>query len=84
MNIGHFLLRLTDIYILLIIIRAIISWFSPDPQSNLYRVLVNLTEPVLAPIRRIIPLPGIDVSPIIAILLIQIIVRSFIRVVFIG
>lgn len=79
---GHLLLRLTDIYILLIIIRAIISWVSPDPENSVYRTLVSLTEPVLGPIRKIIPLPGIDISPIIAILLIQIVVRGLIRITF--
>lgn len=82
MNLGILLLRLTDIYILIIIIRAILSWFSPDPYSSFYRVLVELTEPVLAPIRKVIPLPGIDISPIIAILLIQIVVRALIRAIF--
>ncbi len=84
MYLANLLLRITDIYILLIIIRAILSWFSPDPNSSVYRVLVSLTEPVLAPIRRLIPLPGIDISPIIAILLIQIVVRSLIRAALMG
>jgi YggT family protein len=73
-----FLLSLVDIYILVIIIRAVFSWFSPNPANQFYRTLVALTEPVLAPIRRLIPLPGIDISPIIAILLIQIVVRALI------
>lgn len=82
MHLGMLLLRLTDIYIILIIIRAILSWFSPDPGSGFHRVLVALTEPVLGPIRRIIPLPGIDISPVIALLLIQIVVRGLIRALF--
>jgi YggT family protein len=78
MRFGSFLLSLVDIYILLIIIRAVFSWFAPNPGNQFYRTLVVLTEPVLAPIRRIIPLPGIDISPIIAILLIQIVARALI------
>ena len=57
-----------------IIIRALLSWFSISPTQPLFRLLMEITEPVLAPIRRI--LPGgmmLDFSPLIAILLIQII-----------
>lgn len=54
----------------LIIIRALISWVNPDPYNTIVQILYKTTEPVLAPIRRIIPLYniGIDISPIIAIL----------------
>jgi YggT family protein len=54
----------------LIIIRAVISWFSPDPYNFLVQLLYKLTEPILYPFRRIIPTYniGIDISPILAIL----------------
>ncbi len=54
----------------LIIIRALISWVNPDPRNIIVQILYKITEPILAPLRRIIPLYniGIDVSPIIAIL----------------
>jgi YggT family protein len=53
---------------LLIFVRAIISWFSPDPYNPLVQFLQRVTEPILAPIRRLIPMLslGIDISPIIA------------------
>jgi YggT family protein len=57
-----------------IIIRALLSWFSISGSQPLFRLLMEITEPVLAPIRRI--LPGgmmLDFSPLIAILLIQIV-----------
>ncbi len=69
---------LLDGYVLLIIVRALISWFSPNPYNRLYQLLIRATEPVLAPIRRIIPIQGIDISPIIAILLINVLVRRVI------
>lgn len=52
----------------LIFIRAVISWFSPDPYNPLVQILQKLTEPILNPIRRLIPMfsLGIDLSPIIA------------------
>ncbi|MBC8526967.1 MAG: YggT family protein [Candidatus Cloacimonetes bacterium] len=63
---------LLAIYSWLIIIRAIISWFSPNYSSPLVQLLIKVTEPVLAPIRKIIPMRGIDFSPIIVIIIIQI------------
>lgn len=61
------------IYMWIIIIRALISWFSPDPKNRFVIILHRLTEPVLRPIRRIIPpsqLGGLDISPFIMILII--------------
>ena len=54
----------------LIIIRAVLSWFSPDPYNFLVQLLHKVTEPILYPFRRIIPAHniGIDISPILAIL----------------
>ncbi len=71
------LFTLLNLYTWVIIIRALVSWVSPahvDPRNPIVRLLVQVTEPVLAPLRQVIPpqaLGGIDVSPIVAILLIQ-------------
>jgi YggT family protein len=52
--------------------RAILSWFNMDPRSPLVQVLNAVTEPILDPIRSIMPRLGmIDLSPLIAILLLQ-------------
>ena len=61
---------LINILTWLIIIRALISWVNPDPRNIIVQILYKITEPILAPLRRIIPLYniGIDISPIIAIL----------------
>ncbi len=63
----------------IIIIRALISWVNPDPYNVIVQILHRITEPILAPLRRIIPMQnaGIDISPIIAILLLWF-VRLFI------
>lgn len=64
------------IYYWLIIIRAILSWVNPDPNNPVVNLLYRLTEPVLAPIRRRIPVGnryGIDFSPLIAFFIIIII-----------
>jgi YggT family protein len=66
------------LYMWIIIGRAIISWVNPDPYNPIVRFLTSVTEPVLYPIRRRLPisLGGIDFSPIIVILAI-IFIQSF-------
>lgn len=61
-----------DIYFWVIVIRALISWVNPDPYNPIVQFLQRMTEPVLRPIRKIAQ-PwrlGIDLSPLIAILII--------------
>ncbi len=56
------------IYVWIIIARAIISWVNPSPFHPLVRFLYRVTEPVLNPIRRLIPpVYGLDLSPVIVI-----------------
>ena len=54
----------------LILFRAITSWVNPDPSNTIVVFLVRVTEPVLAPFRRLVPSwnLGIDLSPLLAIL----------------
>ena len=61
---------------LLIIIRALISWVSPDPYNPIVQFLSRATDPILNPIRRLMPAMPIDISPIIAYFVISI-VKSF-------
>jgi YggT family protein len=63
----------------LIIVRALLSWVSPDPYNPVVQFLYKVTEPVLYPIRKILPFSlkfGIDISPLIAFLAI-IFLKSF-------
>ncbi|HEX9154089.1 MAG TPA: YggT family protein [Nitrospira sp.] len=60
------------LYMWVIIARALISWVNPDPWNPIVQFLERVTEPVLAPIRRWVGWRmGIDLSPIIAILIIS-------------
>ena len=60
------------LYMWVIIARALISWVNPDPWNPIVQFLERVTEPVLAPIRRWVGWKmGIDLSPIIAILIIS-------------
>ncbi|MEN6439243.1 MAG: YggT family protein [Syntrophobacter sp.] len=58
-------------YMVIIIIRALLSWVNPDPYNPIVRFLYSVTEPVLYRVRRVIPAyaGGIDFSPIIVILI---------------
>ncbi|HKW86276.1 MAG TPA: YggT family protein [Nitrospiraceae bacterium] len=59
------------LYMWVIIARALISWVNPDPWNPIVRFLERVTEPVLYPIRRRLGWKlGVDISPIIAILII--------------
>ena len=62
--------KLLNVYELIVIVAALISWVSPDPYNPIVRFLRAVTEPVFRPIRRLIGyrLGPIDISPIIVIL----------------
>ena len=67
---GFILYGLLSFYILLIIIRIVFSWGMVSYTNRVMRVLVNATEPLLGPLRRMIPPLGwIDISPIVAFLI---------------
>ncbi len=71
--VARILDTLLEIYKWVVIIAALISWVSPDPYNPIVRFLYSVTEPVLRPIRKLVP-PyriGIDFSPLIAILIIM-------------
>ena len=57
-----------------IFVRALLSWFPIDPRNPLVTLLYDVTEPILDPLRRVIPRLGmIDITPFVAIILIQVI-----------
>ena len=57
-----------QIYLIIIVIRALISWVNPDPYNPIVRFLYEATEPVLYAVRRRLPYTGgIDISPIVVI-----------------
>jgi YggT family protein len=63
-----------------LIARALISWFPIRPDHPIVRILYDITEPILAPLRRVIPMIGmIDITPLVALLLLQVIERFLIE-----
>ncbi len=79
MDLAYFLNALILVLTILIIARALISWIpNLDPRNPLVEMLDRVTDPILAPIRQFMPNMGIDLSPMIAILLLQFIGRAIV------
>jgi len=71
---------LTQILTAAIFFRAILSWFQMDPRNPLIAVLDQITEPILAPLRRVVPRLGmIDITPLVAIILLQVIAQAVVQ-----
>lgn len=74
------IIRLIAIYNYIILARVLLSWFIQDPASQIMRFLYAITEPILGPIRSIMPNMGLDFSPIVAYLLLNILRRILISI----
>ena len=73
-TINKLVTLMLNMYFFAIIIRSIMSWVNPAPHNPIYMILGQLTEPVLRPIRRVIPMiHGFDLSPIVALLALHLI-----------
>jgi len=80
--IVELLCGVTQLAVLAIIARVVLSWFPIGPTSPfapIARVIFQLTETMLGPVRRALPLAGpLDLSPIVVILFLQIVVQRLI------
>jgi YggT family protein len=73
---------ISNILVLLVFASAILSYFM-DPFHPVRRGVDNIVEPMLAPIRRIVPLVGmLDFSPLVLIILIQVVERILLSILF--
>ena len=72
------IIALLRIYQLAILIQVVVSWIAVDRTHPLFHFIESITEPVLAPIRRFAVLGGLDLSPLVVLLLLQLII-SLIR-----
>jgi YggT family protein len=76
------LCQLTFVYIVAIVLRIVLSWFPASSGGFVAKatdVLGAVTDPVLVPLRRILPSTGfIDLSPLVALLGIEIVIRQLI------
>ena len=83
-NFLHALASVIDLvlwaYVWVLVARALISWVNPDPYNPIVNFLYRATEPVLNRVRRVIPdLGGIDLSPLVVILIIYFIKEFVVR-----
>ena len=71
----NLLCQLLQLYVLVVIARIILSWFPVSPGGGLatvFSLLYAVTEPVLGPLRRVLPSVGmLDLSPFVAMILLQ-------------
>ncbi len=81
------LYRLVDLVFwalsLVILLRVLFSWINPDRHNALVRFVYQVTEPILAPLRRYIPpFAGLDITPMVALVILELLRRIVIALIF--
>jgi YggT family protein len=72
LTVAHLLKTILYIYLFIIIVQVIISWINPDAYNPITMIMYQLSEPILRPVRRIIPSAGgFDFSPLIILVIIN-------------
>jgi YggT family protein len=70
--------RLIDLYSLVVLAAVIMSWIRIDPRQPLAMIVASLTDPVLGPLRRVLPpMGGMDFSPMVLLFGLQILGNLF-------
>ena len=70
---GELVILTINVFLVAIIVQVIISWINPGSYNPVNALLDSLTSPVLRPVQRIMPpLSGIDLSPLFALILLQV------------
>ena len=78
----YFIVFLARALNLAILARILLSWIRVNPDNPIIRFIHEITEPILGPIRRLIPnMGGLDFSPMLALILIQIMERVLLTIV---
>jgi YggT family protein len=73
---GGALALVFNLLSLCIFLRALLSWVRPDPSNPVVQALDAVTEPILQPLRQIVPRIGmIDITPLVAIILLSVIAQ---------
>lgn len=68
-----FLARIIDLYSLVVLVAVILSWIQLDRRNPLVTITHALTEPALAPIRKVLPvMGGLDLSPMVLLIGLQV------------
>ena len=73
---------LVDLFVMLVFVRVVLSWFPVDPRGavgQVARLVSAVTDPVMDPVRRVLPSVGpIDISPIVVVLFLNLVVKRLI------
>ena len=84
MDLASLLLSILNLLTILLVVRALMSWFDPGFQSAIGRFIFSITEPIVAPVRQVIPPTGmLDLSIMVTMLLI-IVLRQLIASTLVG
>lgn len=78
MGLADILLALLNILSILLIARALFSWFDPQFTSSIGKILFQITEPIIAPVRQVVPPLGMVDLSIMVTLFLLIILRELI------
>ena len=71
--IGELIVLAFNVFIFAIVIQVIISWINPGTYNPVNALLYSITRPVMGPIQRLIPpVSGLDLSPLVALIGLQI------------
>lgn len=84
MNLASFLLTILNILTFLLIARALFSWFDPGLTSTIGKFLRDVTEPIVAPVRQVIPPMGMLDLSIMVTMLLLIVLRQLIAATLTG
>ena len=81
-DIKGLIITLIELYIYVILIRAVISWFNPNPHNPLVQLLRGVTDPALNAVRSFVPRflwsTGVDFTPLVLIVLLWLVI-SFLQ-----
>ena len=79
--IATFIKILVNVLWFALLARVVLSWINLSPTNPLVVIINQITEPILAPIRRVLPKMGrIDLSPMVALIIIIVIQRLLLRI----
>ena len=71
-------ITLIDVYSVVVLLAVVMSWFRQGPRNPVATIVYSLTEPVLEPIRRVLPVVGgLDFSPMVLLIVLRVL-RTFV------
>lgn len=82
-GVGQVMNMLLEIYMWIVIVRAVLSWVHPDPYNPIVRFIYNMVDPVTNRLSRILPMRIglVDISPIILIVAIYLMRLVVVRII---